>query len=165
MPGVALNFDSQKNTFEAKRVGADNEARAAMCLVLRFFLQPRDHIELHQIAGLYVGLPVNDEAKRLVVVNLGTLDRLLDRNTEIALNNNPITYRDVLQTILYGDQAHANEAQRNILKTWREIGPVFTVLENFFESAVCETLRYILWLAAVNSDAIKILEQAISARR
>ena len=106
--GVTVTFDSEKNTIEAKRVGADKEARAAMCLVLRFFLQKRDGIELHQIAELYQNLPVEGEDKHWVCENLKTLDCFLDQATELALNNEPITHRAVLNIFLYGDQAHVN---------------------------------------------------------
>lgn len=161
--GVTVHVDFEKKTVEAKRVGADKEARAAMCLVLRFFLQPRDRIELHQIAELYQNLPVNDEDRHWVCENLKTLDSFLDRATELALNNKPITYRAVLETFLYGDQAHANDDKRMIFETWKEIGTLHIVLENFFEYAVCETIRYVLWLAAMNVDTIRTLEQTISA--
>lgn len=53
--GVTVHFDFERQTAEAKRVGADKEATAAMCLVLRFFLQPRDRIELHADCGSLPG--------------------------------------------------------------------------------------------------------------
>jgi hypothetical protein len=81
--GFRVNFDFDKRTVEAKRVGADKEARAAMCLVLRFFLQPKDRIELHQIAELYRRLPIKDEDKRLVSENLKALDDFLNRATDL----------------------------------------------------------------------------------
>jgi hypothetical protein len=159
--GVTLNLTLK--TLEAKRVGADKEARAAMCLVLRFFLQRRDRIELHQIAELYQELPVKDEDKYWVCENLKTLDNFLDRATELQLNNQPITHRAVLETFLYGDQAHVNDDKRIILETWKEIGPIYIVFENFFEYAVCETMRYISWLAEMNVEALRVLEQRIPA--
>jgi hypothetical protein len=157
--GVTVHFDGEKKTIEAKRVGADKEARAAMCLVLRFFLQPRDNIELSQVAELYQSLPVRAQDRHWVCENLKIVDAFLDRETGLALNNKPITYRAVRDTFLYGDQAHANADKRIVLETWKEVGPVYSVLENFFEQAVCETIRYILWLAAMNVDTIKALEQ------
>jgi hypothetical protein len=159
--GVTVNFDFEKNTLEANRIGADKESRAAMCLVLRFFLQPRDRIELHQIAELYQHLPVPNEDRRLVSKNLTIVDEFLDRPTEVALNGIPITHRAVLETFLYGDQAHANPDKKAIFETWKEIGPIHAVLENFFEFAVCVVLRYAFWLAAMNKDAIKALEEDI----
>ena len=134
-----------------------------MCLVLRFFLQPRDRIELHQIAELYQQLPVPDEDRCWVLENLAIVDEFLDRPTELALNGAPITQRAVLETFLYGDQAHANPDKKAIFETWKEIGPIHVVLENFFEFAVCEVLRYVFWLASINRDAIRMLEQDIAA--
>ena len=156
--GVTVHFDCEKKTIEAKRVGADKEARAAMCLVLRFFLQPRDGIELHQIAELYQSIPAKDEDRHRVCENLKMLDAFLDRETVLALNNEPITYRAVRDTFLYGDQAHANADKRIMFEMWK-VGPIYSVFESFFEYAVGETIRYILWLAAMNVDRIKALEQ------
>jgi hypothetical protein len=161
--GVTLHFDFEKQTAEAVRIGADNEARAAMCLVLRLFIQTRDGIELHQIAELYQSLPVKDDDKRWVSENLTNLDSFLDRATELALNNTPITHRAVLETFMYGDQAHTNPDKRMIFETWKESGPIHTILENFFEYAVGEIIRYILWLAAMNVDAIRALETDASS--
>jgi hypothetical protein len=157
--GVQVNFDCVNKTMEANRTGADNEARAAMCLVLRFFVQQRDGIELHQMAELYQRLPVPDEDRRWVSENLSLVDKFLDRPTELALNGNPITYRAVLETFLYGEHAHANPDKRAVLETWKEIAPIYSVLENFFEFTVGEVLKYVYWLASMNRDAIRTLEQ------
>jgi hypothetical protein len=43
--------------------------------------------------------------------NLKELDSFLDRKTELALNGDPITFRAVLETFLYGDQAHVNRTK------------------------------------------------------
>jgi hypothetical protein len=162
--GVKVKFDCVNKTLEANRIGADKEARAAMCLVLRFFLQPRDRIELHQIVELYQHLPVPDEDKNWVSENLNVVDEFLDRPTELALNGTSITHRAVLETFLYGDQAHANPDKKAIFETWKEIGPIHIVLENLFEHAACEVLRYVFWLAAMNNDAIRGLEKPTSAQ-
>jgi hypothetical protein len=160
--GVKLDFDFEKKTLEAKRVGADPEARAALCLVLRFFVQKRDQIELHQIAELYQNLPVTDEDKRWVSENLALLDGFLDGPTMLAINQEPITNRAVVETFLYGDRAHANEDKRSKFDEWKEVAPIYTVLENFFEYAVCRIAKYVVWLAAMNVDAIRTLEQPVS---
>jgi hypothetical protein len=63
---------------------------------------------------------------------------------------------------MYGEQAHANEDKRRKLDALNEVAPIYTVLENFFEYAVCEIARFVVWLAAMNADAIKTLEQPVS---
>jgi hypothetical protein len=45
------------------------------------------------------------------------------------------------------------------LETWKEIAPIYSVLENFFEFTVGEVLKYVYWLADMNRDAIRTLEQ------
>jgi hypothetical protein len=115
------------------------------------------------MAELYLHLPVPDEDKHWASENLKIVDEFLDRPTELALNGTPITHRAVLETFLYGDQAHANPDKKAIFDTWREIGPIHVVLENCFEFAVCEVLKYVFWLAAMNNDAIKALGLTVTA--
>jgi hypothetical protein len=161
--GVMVHFDFEKQTAETKRIGADNEARAAMCSLLRFFIQPRDGIELHQIADLYQSLPVTDEDKHWVSENLKGLDDFLDKPTGMSINGD-LTYRYVRDIFLYGHLVHANsrphDDKRHVFESWRETKEFYPVLENFFEYAAGETIRYIFWLAAMNADAILALEAA-----
>src|ERR1039458_4761839 len=159
--GFEIQFDAEKTT--VKRQGADNEARAAMCLVLRFFLQPRDQIEVHQLADLYETLPVKPDDKQFACDNLKRLDDFLDRPTELSFNGaSPLTYRMIVDTFMYGDQAHTNDDQRATLEAWKVFGPAYLFLENCFEYAVVQVVRYIAWQAGKNVDAIRVLEQATS---
>ena len=117
---------------------------------------------MHQIAELYQDLPVPQEDQRWVSENLAILDGFLDEPTMMAINQEPITHRAVVETLPYGDQAHANEDKRRKLDAWKEVAPIYTVLENFFEYAVCRIAKYVVWLAAMNVDAIRVLEQPVS---
>lgn len=165
--GVTVHFDFEKQTAEATRIGADSEARAAACSLLRLFLQRRDGIELHQIAELYQSLTIADEDKRWVAESLKVLDEFLDRATELRHNNEPpLTYRKILEVFLYGDLVHVNskpnDDKRSVFESWRENKVAYLVLENFFEYAVGEIISYISWLAAMNVTTITNLEQTIS---
>jgi hypothetical protein len=161
--GVTAQFDFEKQTAQVERIGADKEARAAMCSVLRFFLQPRDGIEIHEIAELYQNLPVKDEDRHWVSENLKTLDSFLDRATEVSFNNEPpLTFGRIREIFLYGDLVHANskphDDKRSVFESWRKSQWIYPFLENNFEYTAGETIRYILWLATVNDAAIKALE-------
>jgi hypothetical protein len=162
--GVTVDFDFEHQTAETKRVGADHEARAAMCSVLRFFVQPRDGIELHEIAELYQSLPVADEYNHWVSENLNELDKFLSRVTvpAMSLNNGPpLTFGRIFEIFMYGNLVHANakphDDKRSVFELWRENRVVYPILENFFEYTAGETIKYILWLAARNVDAIRAL--------
>jgi hypothetical protein len=161
--GVTINFDLENKTVEATRVGADNEARAAACLILRLFLLERDHIKLHQIAELYQSIPVKDEDKHWVSENLKELDKFLDGvpTTQLKMNGKPmaVTHREVLEIFLYGDVAHLNAEKRIVFETWKEVEVIHIYLENLFEYVVGNVIRYIFWLAAMNIEAIGALEQ------
>ena len=166
--GITAHFNSEKKTAEIRRVGADNEARAAMCSLLRFFIQDRDGIKLEQIAELHQTLPVPDEDRYWVSENLKELNSFLARTTGISLNNEPpLTFGRIREIFLYGDLVHANskpnDDKRGVFESWRQNKVAFPILENFFEYTAGETIRFILWLAAMNNDAIKALEHEVAA--
>jgi hypothetical protein len=168
--GVTVDFDFEKQTAAVNRIGADKEARAAMCSLIRFFLQPRDGIQLEDIVELYQDLPVQDEDKSWVSENLKELDTFLDRPTEMAINKQPpLTHRLIREIFLYGSFVHANDKphddKRAVFESWRENKVAFPVLENFFEYAVSQTIRHIFWLALMNVDAISaLLHERIAVR-
>jgi hypothetical protein len=86
---------------------------------LRFFLQPRDRIQLEQIEQLYRDVPLPDEDRRWVTENLGVLNAFVDRATEFTVDGQAITNRMVLETFVYGDHAHANDEKRAEYQKWR----------------------------------------------
>src|ERR1017187_3110684 len=105
--GATLSFGEGQPGKVVKR-GADEDATAAFVLTLRFFLQPRDRIQLEQIEQLYRDVPVPREDCQRVTEGLGVLNAFLDRPTALAIDGQAITNRMVLETFVYGDHAHAN---------------------------------------------------------
>jgi hypothetical protein len=158
--GVRVSFHADKPLTVEKR-GADEEATAALVLTLRFFLQPRDRIQLEQIERLYHALPLPDDLTGRVTRGLKRLNTAIDRATPIAFNGQPITGRMLLDTFMYGNHAHANDDKRAIYEDWRS-GPQGLVLESYFEWVVGEVLRYVFWLERVNKKAIELLEGNIA---
>src|SRR5690242_2528128 len=67
--GVRVSYRANEPLTVEKR-GADEEATDALLLTLRFFLQPRDGIQLEQIEQLYRALPLPDEYKERVSTGL-----------------------------------------------------------------------------------------------
>lgn len=155
--GATLSIREGQPVKVVKR-GADEDATAAFVLTLRFFLQPRDRIQLEQIEQLYRDVPVPDEDCQWVTENLGVLNAFLDRATEFAIDGQAITNRMVLDTFVYGDHAHANDDKRVEYQKWRS-GPVNLILESRFECVLGHVLRFIFGLEQMNKTAISNLER------
>jgi hypothetical protein len=154
--GATLSIGEGQPIKVVKR-GADEDATAAFVLTLRFFLQPRDRIQLEQIEQLYRHVPVPDEDSQRVAEGLSVLNAFLDRTTDFAIDGQAITNRMVLETFVYGDHAHANDDKRVEYQKWRS-GPFNLILESHFEFVLGHVLRFIFWLERINKTAISNLE-------
>lgn len=146
-------------TVKAERRGADEEATAALVLTLRFFLQPRDGIQIEEIVSLYQELPIPQEDKHCVLENFKSHVKMLDAPTAVvlAVDGEEITNRAVLETFMYGCFAHSNEDKRSKYLLWQST-PIRLFFDDTFEYVVCEVLRYVFWLSCMNIEVIKHLE-------
>lgn len=155
--GASVSIERGK--VHVEKIGADRESTAAFALTLRFFLQQRDGIEIHQIFDLYQDMPISDEDKGWVAVNLKDLDDYLDGRDamKIIVDGVSVTNRMILETFLYGDLAHVNDEKRDEYERWKA-GPMNLLLESKFEQIVGEVMRFVCWLAKMNDETIKTLE-------
>jgi hypothetical protein len=154
--GVTVSY-RQGQPLRVVRRGADREALAAFALTFRFFLQKNDGISLKQIERLYHSLDVPEDDRCLVTENWKNLNGFLDSAPELAPNGQAITFRNVLETFIYGNLSHVNPGKEEVYKAWRA-GPFALVLEGYFEHVLAEVLKFILWLASMNAETIQRLE-------
>jgi hypothetical protein len=158
--GVTVSYKQGQPLRVVKR-GADHEALAAFALTFRFFLQKSDGISLEQIEGLYQSLDVPEDVRSSLTENRKALNGFLDSASELALNGQSITFRDVLETFIYGNLSHVNRGKEEVYKVW-QAGPLVLVLEGYFETVLAEVLKFILWLASMNAETIQRLENRVS---
>ena len=155
--GTSVHIES--GTMQVEKRGANEFDTDAFVLTLRFFLQPRDGIQLEQIERLYQDAPLSGEDKHKVSENLKALNTFLAGSTNITLKGQHITNQILLDTFLYGKLAHTNKAKRAVFATWDAMGPAFIlILESKFESILGQVLRLIFWLHGTNMQAIQHLE-------
>ena len=155
--GITFEFDSEKPpTFE--RLGADEEALHAVATTLRFFVQPRDGIDLEQMAAMYQNLPVEDMAKRSARRAVDILNAYLDSSTGVVLNGRTITRRQLFDVIFYGSIVHANIDKRLEFETWMRDPAVDALLRTFFEETIARMISTIVSFYAMNDRTIKLLE-------
>jgi len=158
-PGAGATLHVEPGRAWQEKRGADEESTAAFAAVFRLFLQARDGIQLEQMEALYRQMSVPEENQYWVTENLNGLREFLDRTTtpELAINGVRLTHRMILETFLYGDIAHVNPKKRETYEVWRS-GPAAMLLESTFEYVAGEVAKFIFWLAKMNENAIRVLE-------
>lgn len=154
--GFTMKFLSSQPLSVEKR-GADEEATLALATTFRFFIQPRDGIELKQIANLYEALPVTDDEKQRVRSAVNSVEALLDSPLEFGFNGKSISKRHLLEVFMYGGLAHANDDKRAEYENWTT-GDLASIMQCFFEETVAEVLRVIVSFENMNDRTIKLLE-------
>ena len=162
---ISFSFMAEPNTQLLRNMtfmGQDAEARDALLVTLRFFLQDNESISLRNMAKL----PMSDAGLSSAwIAGFARLHREINRflddpaegvGQEIGLPG--LTSRQVLETCLYGEIAHANPSKRMQYKAWRSL-PTFPLVEFTF-SAIVSTLLCTIFNAAELAEAELALPSA-----
>jgi hypothetical protein len=155
--GVTIHFGEDR-PLTVEKQGADEEATDALSLTLRFFFNQRDGISLCQMRELYQALPLPDEEKQKVRDSFGRYDEFLNSGIGVVFRENALTNWNVLETVLYGDLAHANDNKRPIFEEWREAAPFGILVQFYYEEAVARIVQFVVALQRFNEKIIRRLE-------
>ncbi len=155
--GVTISW-SVDQPLSVERVGASEEATDAFALTLRFFLQEGDGIKLEGMIDVYSRSP-------LPVDRTEQLKRSFEhyrnwRDTPIGFNFRGVelTKWKVIDTVLYGDLAHANRKKHPLIEEWRQSKSVDQLINHFFEEAVADLAQFIFFCRSVNEEILQSLE-------
>lgn len=134
---------------------AAREELEALALTLRFFLQSSDGMSLRQIPDLYAKLTIPDELAAEVEEIRRDLNEYLDGASPFVEDDQglQLTRREVLYMVLYGELAHASEAQRKRWKLWTR-GGFGPLVESEFADVVAGVVQAIFWVRQVNLRAL-----------
>lgn len=139
--------------------GQDEEARDALMMTLRFFLQDNESISLRNMsklstddAGLSAARTVG-YAQLHSEINQSLDDPAESLGREIGLPG--LTRRQVLNTWLYGEIAHAKPCKRAQYQAWRRL-PTFPLIEFVFASTVSSLLCTILNVAELAEAELRL---------
>ena len=158
--GITISFgENQPMTVE--RRGADEEATAALSLTLRFFFNQRDGISLDQIRDIYEILDIPDEQKKKARDAFGRFDNFLQSGIGVVFKGKRLTNWNIIETVLYGDLAHANDDKRPIFQEWRDAAPFGTMIDFYYEDAVSTVVQFIASCQRFND---KILQHEETTR-
>jgi len=141
---VSFGIDPISDAFiDLEFVGPSVEARDALLITLRLFLQDNDCISLRNLAKLSVidhGL--SSEWHQEFPSLRDTANDLLNESLEVVakqIGMSKLTAHDVLHTFLYGEIAHMNSEKRKLYQCWKGLS-VFPLLEFSFTATVASFL-------------------------
>jgi hypothetical protein len=159
--GFTISFGDGEPLIVERR-GADEQSTDALALTLRFFLNGRDGISLEQMRDLYEYLPLTDDEK--IMVRQAFMDHRTMLHEPLGVNflGSQLTRWMIVETVLYGDLAHANDDKRPALEDWRKAAPFNVLVKSYFEDAVAEVLNLVFGLRQFNDLIIKRLESSSS---
>ena len=153
--GVTVNL-APSLRFEIEKRGADEDAVLALVTPLRFFVQPRDGINLQQIVEIYDNLPVEDSAKQSARRAVDSVNNYLDSPLGFSFNGKEFSNRQVFETFMYGGLAHANDDKKLQYEEWMQ-GPFASVFQFFFENIAANIVQKIVSFYTMNERTIGLL--------
>lgn len=160
--GFTISFREDKPIVVERR-GADEQSTDALALTIRFFLNGRDGISLQQMKNLYETLSLSDDEKSMVQRAFVEHEEMLHEPLGVNFMGSQLTRWMVVETVLYGDLAHANDDKRPAMDEWRKAAPFNVLIESYFEDAVAEILYFVFGLRQFNDTIIKRLEAKSSS--
>ena len=144
-------------SFKVERHGPSDEAVDAFVLTYRFFVQDNEPTSFRRMAELYAQLPLDTPWKQGAQNTRQSLNAFLDSPSPIAIDNHPITRRELHDVFLYGDLAHANKAKTEQLAEWAKREGLVPVLQAEFIWVLADAFGAISWFRAANTEILKLL--------
>ena len=130
-------------------------------VTFRLFVQPRDGIALYPLVRDSQRQPIPQRPQLLTLAGLSSdwyekveqayywVDAFLAiAPPNLMYNGEPITRRQILETFLYGDNAHVNDTERKTLNQWRGLPDLLGDLQLEFVTVLNFILGQIFEVAA-----------------
>jgi len=156
----------QGKPLKIKITEPDNESLDAFLLTLRLFYQEGEQIsfrntnKIYNINKIYENLPNNfQKEKKSFSRAIKIINSALDTNTDIKFNNKILTYREVLDTILYGNTAHFYPNRRNTIKSWKSKEGLCELYKTSFHAISISMKNFILYVQKINTDTIRKIKK------
>ncbi len=121
---LGFHWNTTNGEEKLEITGPTQEQIDAFVLTFRLFLQNKDHLSLYWLAKNVEDDPdVSEHWKREFSAVRTTVNNVLDSFPPIQVsiaNYKPPTRRDIMNTFIYGDLAHADEEKREMFKSWMQ---------------------------------------------
>jgi len=155
-PGFTISWDKDESMRTETR-WPNEEAIRAFILTFRFFIQKREKSSFRRMARVYDNLPISQEKKELFKNARKKLNEFLDSNSPLAINEQFLTYRQILWTFIYGEFAHANEKYKPMYDQWMSYGIFTMMLYHEFISTLGRVTSFIVYVQNLNEGVIEEL--------
>lgn len=145
-----LSFDVPNQSGTMKDNFPSREARKALLLTARMFIQNNDEVSFGSLAKQVLHRPeVSDGWKAGFSYMRDELNRYLDTPVGLRVSEADLTHRDVLETCLYGHYAHTKAPHKENFEKWTA-EPIFRGFVEFhFMSIVSNLVRFAVALGDI----------------
>jgi hypothetical protein len=130
-----LSWTAESGALRLAVTGPEAEQIEAFTLTMRLFMQDNDQISLRNMSMLYELLPMSAELKQYFAMHRANLNEALDRRCMVNVNGDHPTWREVLETVLYGHLSHLIPAHRARYLAWVQVPMVSDII--YFANACC----------------------------
>ncbi|MCX6595615.1 MAG: hypothetical protein NTV70_04540 [Acidobacteria bacterium] len=141
-----------------ERIGATEEATDAFALTLRFFVQDRDRIKLDGMLELYLRSKLPAARTEQIKQSFANYFQWRDAPIGFTFRGVELTNEKIINTVLYGDLAHANRKEYPLIEEWRQSKSVDQLTNHFFEGAVAGVAQFIFFCRSINEEILQSLE-------
>jgi hypothetical protein len=147
---------------KAERQGPDDEAIDAATLTFRFFNQDKDRISLRRISKYYAEAPIDVSFSHEYEKIRREMNEYLDGEKYSVANYNgvPLVRRELIETFMYGELAHVNEAKETLFQEWKRAPMTFTFFESQFVDTMGNLFVGLQMIAELNERALTELQAA-----
>lgn len=145
---------------KAERQGPDDEAIDAATLTFRFFNQDKDRISLRRISKYYAAAPIDTSFSQEYEKIRREMNEYLDGEKYSVANYNgvPLIRRQLIETFMYGELAHANEAKETLFQEWKRAPMTFTFFESQFVDTMGKLFMGLQMISQLNERALTELQ-------
>jgi hypothetical protein len=139
-----------------ERIGPTPESIDAFVLTFRFFIQNNEICSLHNLSRLYDTLCTNMELRNNFEEARSTINKFLGSGPQLGINflGENLTYRKIMDIIIYGDLSHANKEKKVQLQQWMN-SPLCSLIENALVSALVIFYQYVNRIKRINAEVLK----------
>lgn len=126
-------------------------------LTLRQFLQNNDPISLNNMKQIYDSLSIPLDLKEQFNNLRDSFNSWLNKTPDIkiTLNNQELTRRKILCTLLYGYYAHSNEEKSRIVNFWKKELMLWPLIQINFINILNTTLQTLYQMKNINIKTLK----------
>jgi len=131
------------------------ESIQSFVLNFRFFYQNNEACSIYNTYNNLVKLPASNDSVEKFQKARNELNNFLD-SVAVVLNNEPITYRNIIDVFMYGNIAHANNKKnRTTHKLWKKYPFIYEFRKTNFLGALNNILYFLFYAEPIIKKELK----------